>query len=300
MRGCAAGSRRSTAWTRPTCCSTDRPAAGTTSSPKTGCTSSSSAVDARLTSIESRRDVDRRSPAFAGVRDSCADVEADRGNDRTARGARSRDQALTARHDRRELAGTGSSTQRRSRSRNSSSSIAASSASFSDLGPSRGSRGAASTSSRSVRGAEACEIWCGPDRCRRSRESGSSTSPTTSRPRWPRCTWVISVPTSIKVDPDGGQRAAATSPGTWPGIATSGVVVLDLSDPADLAVAKRLIADADVAMFDAPPGALERLGLDGATLTRGARAADPRVGAAVRRDGPLELVAGRRTTFSPR
>ena len=44
--------------------------------------------------------------------------------------------------------------------------------------------------------------------------------------------------------------------------------MLDLTSPADLAVAKRLIADADVAMFDAVPGVLEPLGLDGVTLTR--------------------------------
>ena len=44
--------------------------------------------------------------------------------------------------------------------------------------------------------------------------------------------------------------------------------MLDLTSGADLAIAQRLIADADVAMFDAGPGVLEPLGLDGATLMR--------------------------------
>src|SRR5205814_2353932 len=45
-------------------------------------------------------------------------------------------------------------------------------------------------------------------------------------------------------------------------------LVLDLADPADLAVAKDLVAETDVAMFDAAPGVLESLGLDSAALTR--------------------------------
>ena len=42
---------------------------------------------------------------------------------------------------------------------------------------------------------------------------------------------------------------------------------LDLRAPADLGAAKALIAEADVVIFDRPPGALEPLGLDAATLT---------------------------------
>ncbi len=51
------------------------------------------------------------------------------------------------------------------------------------------------------------------------------------------------------------------------------VMTLDLEAPQDLARAKALIALADVAVFDHAPGALERLGLDAATLS----AAHPRL-----------------------
>jgi len=45
-------------------------------------------------------------------------------------------------------------------------------------------------------------------------------------------------------------------------------LVLDVARPSDLNAAKALIADADVAIFDAAPGVLEAIGLDGASLTR--------------------------------
>ena len=45
-------------------------------------------------------------------------------------------------------------------------------------------------------------------------------------------------------------------------------IALDVTKPADLASAKKLIADADVVIFGNVPGELEKLGLDGATLTK--------------------------------
>ena len=60
----------------------------------------------------------------------------------------------------------------------------------------------------------------------------------------------------IKVDPT-ARRARprrARLPGVEPQQAAAGA---GPDDPADLAVAQRLIADADVVMFDAVPGVLE-------------------------------------------
>ena len=71
----------------------------------------------------------------------------------------------------------------------------------------------------------------------------------------------------IKVDPTARERGR-DEPGYLAWNRNKRRLVLDLTSPADLAVAKSLIADADVAMFDAVPGVLESLGLDGVTLTR--------------------------------
>jgi crotonobetainyl-CoA:carnitine CoA-transferase CaiB-like acyl-CoA transferase len=70
----------------------------------------------------------------------------------------------------------------------------------------------------------------------------------------------------IKVDPTLEERGR-DEPGYLAWNRNKLRVKLDLLVPDDLAEAKRLIADADVAIFDAPPGELERLGLDGPTLT---------------------------------
>ena len=72
----------------------------------------------------------------------------------------------------------------------------------------------------------------------------------------------------IKVDPT-ARRARprrAGLPGLEPQQAASGAG--SRRRPADLGVAQRLVADADVAMFDAVPGVLESLGLDGVALTQ--------------------------------
>jgi len=71
----------------------------------------------------------------------------------------------------------------------------------------------------------------------------------------------------VKVDPYADTRGRA-EPGYLAWDRNKQFVALDLERQADLAEAKRLVADADVALFDAPPGTLERLGLDGATLTQ--------------------------------
>ena len=70
----------------------------------------------------------------------------------------------------------------------------------------------------------------------------------------------------IKVDPTADERGRA-EPGYLAWNRNKRCLVLDLLRPQDLAEAKRLIADADVVIFDTPPGGLEELGLDGATLT---------------------------------
>jgi crotonobetainyl-CoA:carnitine CoA-transferase CaiB-like acyl-CoA transferase len=70
----------------------------------------------------------------------------------------------------------------------------------------------------------------------------------------------------IKVDPTVDERGRA-EPGYLAWNRNKQRLVLDLLRPDDLAQAKRLVADADVAIFDSSPGGLEQLGLDGPTLT---------------------------------
>jgi len=70
----------------------------------------------------------------------------------------------------------------------------------------------------------------------------------------------------IKVDPTAEERGRA-EPGWLAWNRGKRRLALDLTDPADLAAAKALIAGADVAIFDHPPGALAPLGLDGESLT---------------------------------
>lgn len=70
----------------------------------------------------------------------------------------------------------------------------------------------------------------------------------------------------IKVEPPGGERAK-DHPGYLAWNRNKQVVTLDLTTADGLAAAKALIAGADVVLFDHAPGALEALGLDGATLT---------------------------------
>src|ERR1039457_4115031 len=71
----------------------------------------------------------------------------------------------------------------------------------------------------------------------------------------------------IKIDPTGEERGR-TEPGYLAWNRNKSRLVLDPRRPDDLAAAKSLIAGADVAIFDQPPGALAPLGLDGETLTR--------------------------------
>jgi crotonobetainyl-CoA:carnitine CoA-transferase CaiB-like acyl-CoA transferase len=70
----------------------------------------------------------------------------------------------------------------------------------------------------------------------------------------------------VKVEPPGGDRAK-DRPGYQAFNRNKQVVTLDLETPGGLAAAKKLIAGADVAVFDHAPGKLEALGLDGATLS---------------------------------
>ncbi|HEY0436771.1 MAG TPA: CoA transferase, partial [Phenylobacterium sp.] len=70
----------------------------------------------------------------------------------------------------------------------------------------------------------------------------------------------------VKVEPPGGDRLA-DHPGYLAFNRNKQVLTLDLDTPEGLAAARELIAGADVAIFDRAPGELERLGLDGATLT---------------------------------
>jgi crotonobetainyl-CoA:carnitine CoA-transferase CaiB-like acyl-CoA transferase len=76
----------------------------------------------------------------------------------------------------------------------------------------------------------------------------------------------------IKVEPPGGGPLQDHS-GYQAWNRNKQVLTLDLSTPAGLAEARRLIALADVAVFDDAPGVLEALGLDAPTLT----AAHPRL-----------------------
>jgi crotonobetainyl-CoA:carnitine CoA-transferase CaiB-like acyl-CoA transferase len=70
----------------------------------------------------------------------------------------------------------------------------------------------------------------------------------------------------IKVEPPGGDRAK-DHPGYQAFNRNKQILTLDLHTPEGLAAAKTLIAGADVALFNDPPGRLEMLGLDAATLT---------------------------------
>ena len=76
----------------------------------------------------------------------------------------------------------------------------------------------------------------------------------------------------LKIEPPGGDRAA-DEPGYQMWNRNKVRLNADLSTPEGLAEVKRLIAAADVAVFDHAPGVLEDLGLDAATLT----AAHPRL-----------------------
>jgi crotonobetainyl-CoA:carnitine CoA-transferase CaiB-like acyl-CoA transferase len=69
----------------------------------------------------------------------------------------------------------------------------------------------------------------------------------------------------VKVEPPGGDRLK-DHPGYLAWNRNKQVVTLDLETAEGLAAAKALIAGADVALFDAAPGRLEALGLDGPTL----------------------------------
>ncbi|AWM77539.1 CoA transferase [Phenylobacterium parvum] len=73
----------------------------------------------------------------------------------------------------------------------------------------------------------------------------------------------------VKIEPPGGDRLK-DHPGYPAWNRNKTVVTLDLSDPADLARARDLARAADIAVFDHPPGDLEALGLDAASLREGA------------------------------
>lgn len=70
----------------------------------------------------------------------------------------------------------------------------------------------------------------------------------------------------VKIEPPGGDLYKA-HPGYLAFNRNKQVLTLDLASPADLDTARRLVAGADVAMFDHAPGALAPLGLDAGTLT---------------------------------
>ncbi len=70
----------------------------------------------------------------------------------------------------------------------------------------------------------------------------------------------------VKIEPPGGDRAK-DRPGYQAFNRNKQVVTLDLETADGLAAARKLLAGADVAIFDLAPGRLEALGLDGATLT---------------------------------
>ncbi|MGH2611178.1 MAG: CoA transferase, partial [Tepidiformaceae bacterium] len=74
----------------------------------------------------------------------------------------------------------------------------------------------------------------------------------------------------LKVEPPGGDRAKG-EPGYLCWNRNKRITTLNLHTYDGLAAARKIIADADVAVFDAHPGELERMGLDAATL----RAAHP-------------------------
>ena len=70
----------------------------------------------------------------------------------------------------------------------------------------------------------------------------------------------------VKVEPPGGDRLK-DHPGYLAFNRNKQVLTLDLETADGAAAARELIAGADVAIFDHAPGELERLGLDGATLS---------------------------------
>ena len=70
----------------------------------------------------------------------------------------------------------------------------------------------------------------------------------------------------VKVEPLGGDRLK-DHPGYHAWNRNKQVLTLDVDTPSGLATARELIAGADVALFSEPPGRLEALGLDSATLT---------------------------------
>ncbi|MCA6296388.1 MAG: CoA transferase [Phenylobacterium sp.] len=73
----------------------------------------------------------------------------------------------------------------------------------------------------------------------------------------------------VKVEPPGGDRLK-DHPGYPAWNRNKTLVTLDLADPADLVRARDLARGADIAVFDHPPGDLEALGLDAASLRQGA------------------------------
>jgi crotonobetainyl-CoA:carnitine CoA-transferase CaiB-like acyl-CoA transferase len=73
----------------------------------------------------------------------------------------------------------------------------------------------------------------------------------------------------VKIEPPGGDRLK-DHPGYPAWNRNKTVVTLDLADTADLARARDLARAADIAVFDHPPGDLEALGLDAASLREGA------------------------------
>ena len=70
----------------------------------------------------------------------------------------------------------------------------------------------------------------------------------------------------VKVEPPAGDRGK-DHPGYQAFNRNKQVLTLDLTAPEGLAAARKLIAGADVALFSDPPGRLEALGLDAATLS---------------------------------
>lgn len=73
----------------------------------------------------------------------------------------------------------------------------------------------------------------------------------------------------VKVEPPAGDRLK-DHPGYPAWNRNKTLVTLDLADPADLVQARDLARAADIAVFDHPPGDLEALGLDAASLRQGA------------------------------
>jgi len=73
----------------------------------------------------------------------------------------------------------------------------------------------------------------------------------------------------VKIEPPAGDRLK-DHPGYPAWNRNKTLVTLDLTDPADLVQARDLARAADIAVFDHPPGDLEALGLDAASLRQGA------------------------------